>query len=361
MRISILGLALTSAWGNGHATTYRSLCQALHARGHTIRFLEKDVSWYRDHRDLPDPPFCTVTLYEEWIETRSWMEETIAQSDLVIIGSYFPDGLAAAHELFARAQCPVFFYDIDTPVTLQRLRTHGETEALCVADVPRYDAYLSFTGGPVLQQLEQQFGARRAMPLFCSVDREAHQPQAVAEEFGCTLSYLGTYSGDRQAKLEELLLAPAEVMRAHRFVVAGAQYPESTAWPTNVRRFEHVPPPEHASFYSSSAWTLNLTRESMVTAGWSPSVRLFEAAACGAAILSDSWPGLDQLLTPGREVMVVHSRQDVFAALSEMTDKDRVAMGEAARLRVLAEHTSEHRARELEEIVQGVLSGTGRA
>ena len=132
MRISILGLALTSAWGNGHATTYRSLCQALHARGHTIRFLEKDVSWYRDHRDLPDPPFCTVTLYEEWIETRSWMEETIAQSDLVIIGSYFPDGLAAARELFARAQCPVFFYDIDTPVTLQRLRTpRGNRGTLC--------------------------------------------------------------------------------------------------------------------------------------------------------------------------------------------------------------------------------------
>ena len=350
MRISILGLTITSAWGNGHATTYRSLCQALHARGHRIRFLEKDVSWYRDHRDLPAPSFCDVTLYREWTETNRWLADAAASSDLVVVGSYFPDGIAAARHFFEHARCPVFFYDIDTPVTVDRLRTTGETEAIRAADVPGYDVYLSFTGGPILQELEGRFGAQRALPLYCSVDTESHQPQPPDSRFHCTLSYLGTYSADRQPKLESLLLEPARRLASDRFLAAGAQYPAGIAWPANLTRFEHVPPDEHSSFYCSSRFTLNLTRDSMVAAGWSPSVRLFEAAACGAAVISDQWPGLDRLLTPGKEILLAATGADVLRILRETTDAEREALGAAARERVLAEHSSVHRAIELEQI-----------
>ncbi len=353
MRISILGLTITSAWGNGHATTYRSLCQALDARGHSIRFLEKDVSWYRDHRDLPAPFFCEVQLYREWSETGAWLAEA-ASSDLIVIGSYFPDGIAAAAYLFQHARCPIFFYDIDTPVTVDRLCRAGETEALRAADIPRYDAYLSFTGGPILHELETRFGARRALPLYCSVDVEVHQPQPSDSRFDCALSYLGTYSADRQPRLESLLLAAARALSGERFLIGGAQYPPGIEWPANVMRFEHIPPHEHASFYCSSRFTLNLTRDSMVAAGWSPSVRLFEAAACGAAIISDKWAGLDEMLMPGREILLAASSEDVLRILRETGDAERKAMGAAARTRVLAEHSSAHRAVELEQIAASI-------
>ncbi len=351
MRISILGLTITSAWGNGHATTYRSLCQALHARGHSLHFLEYDAPWYRGHRDLPAPAFCEVTLYSEWPEAESWLAEAARTSDLVIVGSYFPDGIAAANFLFEHAHCPVFFYDIDTPVTVERLRNEGATEALRADQIPRYDAYLSFTGGPILDELGSRFGAQRALPLFCSVDPDAHRPQPVDERFRCALSYLGTYSSDRQPKLDSLFVEPALGTPGERFLLAGAQYPESIGWPDNVWRFEHVPPAEHPSFYCSSRFTLNLTRDSMVAAGWAPSVRLFEAAACGAAIISDRWPGLDELLTPGKEILLASTTDDVLRILRETTDSKREALGRAARARVLAEHTSAQRAAELETIV----------
>ena len=357
MKISILGLTITSAWGNGHATTYRSLCQALFARGHSIRFLEKDVSWYAGSRDLPHPEFCELTLYSEWPQANGWMRESGTESDLIIIGSYFPDGMEAARYFFQHARCPVFFYDIDTPVTLDRLKSTGETEALCAADIPRYDAYLSFTGGPILDELQDRFGAQRAFPLYCSVDPDAHQPQPVEPRFACSLSYLGTYSADRQAKLDALFVAAATALPETRFLLAGAQYPEALSWPDNVWRFPHVPPAEHSSFFCSSQFTLNLTRDRMVAAGWSPSVRLFEAAACGAAIISDSWPGLDQLLTPGKEILLASTTQDVVQLLRETDERERQALGAAARRRILAEHTSAARAAELERITSSVATG----
>ena len=352
VRISILGLTITSAWGNGHATTYRSLCRALYARGHSIRFLEKDVSWYRGHRDLPSPSFCQVTLYDAWAEALPLLQEIAIASDLIIIGSYFPDGIAAAAYLFEHARCPVFFYDIDTPITIERLRQHGSTEALRARDIPRFDAYLSFTGGPLLGEIESRFGAQRAVPFYCSVDPELHQPRPAGERFGCALSYLGTYSQDRQPKLERLLVAPAERLPAERFVLAGAQYPDTIGWPDNLWRWEHVPPSEHADVYCSSRFTLNLTRDHMVAAGWSPSVRLFEAAACGAAIISDVWSGLDHLLTPGEEVLLASETEDVIRLLKETTEEQRQRIGAAARARVLREHSSAARATQLERIVE---------
>jgi spore maturation protein CgeB len=354
MKISILGLTITSAWGNGHATTYRSLCQALAARGHSICFLEKNAPWYSEHRDLPAPSFCEVTLYGHWHEAAPWLAETVTGSDLIIVGSYFPDGIAAAQHLFEHARCPIFFYDIDTPVTVERLREEGETEAIRAIDIPRYDAYLSFTGGPILDELKARFGAQRALPLYCSVDPLLHQPRPNNPRFECALSYLGTYSADRQPKLEEMFVSPALQLPENRFLLAGAQYPPELSWPSNVWRFEHIPPAEHSSFYCSSRFTLNLTRDNMVAAGWSPSVRLFEAAACGAAIISDTWPGLDELLTPGKEILLAAGSLDILRILRETTESQRQALGAAARARILREHTSAQRAAELEGIALSI-------
>jgi len=351
MKIVIYGLTITSAWGNGHATTYRSLVRALARLGHKVRFIEKDVEWYRNNRDLPEPEFCSVRLYDDWAaEERSLVREA-ADSDAVMVGSYFPDAIAATRALLNAGHGPLLFYDIDTPITMSHLRASGRCEYLEVELIPHYSAYLSFTGGPILKELEDKFGSPQAVPFYCSVDPAHYRPRAVRREYRCDLSYLGTYAADRQPKLMDFLNSTARLLRDRKFIVAGAMYPEDVKWSRNVRRITHVSPPEHPAFYSSSRFTLNLTRDDMVAAGYSPSVRLFEASACGATILSDDWAGLSQFLTPGDEILLPRDAEEIADILSDMSDEQRLRIGDRARERILAEHTSLHRAREFEGIV----------
>jgi spore maturation protein CgeB len=338
-----LGLSLSSSWGNGHATTYRALIKALAARGHRVLFLEREQPWYAAHRDLRAPGYCSLRFYDGLAALESWRGE-IARADAVILGSYVPQGIEVARFLQAAATGAVAFYDIDTPVTVARLAEDG-CEYLAAALVPGFDLYLSFTGGPVLAEIERRFGAKAARPLYCSVDPEIYRPLAAGKRWD--LGYLGTYSADRQAKLEALLLEPARRAPHRRFVVAGAQYPDDIPWPANVERIEHVPPAEHPKFYSSLGWALNLTRADMVRLGHSPSVRLFEAAACATPVISDDWAGLDDFFRIGSEIVVARGAEEVLAALAS-PEATRHALGGAARGRALAEHTAARRAASLE-------------
>jgi spore maturation protein CgeB len=341
MRLVVLGLSLSSSWGNGHATTFRALLKAFAARGHDILFLERDVAWYRDQRDLADPTFCTLAFYDDLDDLARFTVE-IAEADAVIVGSYVPEGVAVGHFVQETAGGVTAFYDIDTPVTLAKL-ARGDFEYLDPAMIPGYDVYLSFTGGPTLALLEAKYGSPAARALYCSVDAAAYRPLGGALRWD--LSYLGTYSPDRQPTLERLLIEPARALPHRRFVVAGPQYPADIAWPVNVDRIEHLPPSEHAAFYSASRFTLNVTRTDMVAAGWSPSVRLFEAAACATPIISDRWEGLESIFVPGREIILAADAAQVATALE---GADARSLGQAAQARVLAEHTAAIRAAELD-------------
>ena len=353
MRIVILGLSITSSWGNGHATTYRALVAQLRARGHDILFLERDVPWYAAHRDLPAPAYCRTELYRDRFDLEQRFTEEVREADLVIVGSFVPDGVALGTWVVDTALGVTAFYDIDTPVTLRQLAS-GQCEYLSRELIPRYHLYLSFTGGPTLKRLEQEFGSPAARALYCSADPEIYQPQAVEARWD--LGYMGTYSPDRQPGLERLLLGPATGAPALRFLVAGPQYPEDLRWPDNVTRRAHVEPARHPWLYGSQRFTLNLTRADMVAAGWSPSVRLFEAAACGTPIVSDEWEGLETLLVPGQEILLARSSHEVLEILRDMPERERLAVGDRARRRVLAAHTSAHRAGELEGYVAELLA-----
>ncbi|MFL5897098.1 MAG: glycosyltransferase [Solirubrobacterales bacterium] len=350
MKIAFLGLSITSSWGNGHATNYRALVRELTARGHEVLFLERDVPWYASQRDLPEPPWGRTELYGSLEELEGHGDE-VAAADLVVIGSYVPEGVAAAEWVLERAGGAVAFYDIDTPVTLGKLR-RGDQEYLSPDLVGRFDLYLSFTGGPTLEVLEGEFGARRAIAFHCLVDPEAYRPLQAAPRWD--LGYLGTYSEDRQPVLERLLIEPARRSPGAEFALAGPQYPEGIEWPQNVERIEHVPPGDHPAFYASQRFTLNVTRAAMREAGWSPSVRLFEAAACGVPVISDRWDGLEEIFTPGEEILVADSAEDVVRHLAGTGEDRRLALGERARARVLAEHTAARRCELLEEEVAGV-------
>jgi spore maturation protein CgeB len=351
MKIVIYGLTVTSSSGNGHATTYRSLLRALVRLGHRIHFIEKDVEWYRSNRDLPHPEFCTVHLYDEWSTDGAKMLRVSDGADAVVIGSYFPDAIAATSALVERDAGPLLFYDIDTPITMAQLRANGRTAYLEAAMIPTYAVYLSFTGGPALRELEDDFGSPRAVPFYCSVDPDVYRRVSIDKRFACDLSYLGTYAVDRQTRLMQWLDGAAALLPERRFLVAGPQYPPETVWRKNVERIIHLSPREHPAFYSSSRFTLNLTRSDMIAAGNSPSVRLFEASACGAAILSDAWQGLEEFLTPGEQILLPRDGREVCDILLNITDEQRIRMGRGARERILAEHTSTHRARQFEDVV----------
>jgi len=343
MKIVVLGLSLSSAWGNGHAVTYRALLKAFAARGHEVLFLERQTPWYAEHRDVSDPPYARLEFYHDLEELQRWAGE-IAAADAVIVGSYVPDGAQVGHWAMLNAEGPVAFYDIDTPVTLANLQ-RGAADYISAEQIADYDLYFSFTGGPTLQRLEADYGSPAARALYCSADPEIYRP--VDTPLRWDLSYLGTYSPDRQPGLERLLLEPARRAPHLRFAVAGPQYPADIDWPPNVERLEHVLPADHPAFYSASRFTLNLTRADMVAAGFSPSIRLFEAAACGAPIISDLWQGIDVLFTPGEEIILAQTGDAVLAALT-MAEPERAALAAAARRRMQAAHTPAHRAETLE-------------
>jgi spore maturation protein CgeB len=355
LRIVVLGLSITSSWGNGHATTYRGLVRELARRGHDVLFLERDVPWYAQNRDLPDPPFGRTALYADLDALRSRHARAVGEADLVIVGSYVPDGVAVGDWVQATASGTTAFYDIDTPVTLAKL-ARGDTAYLASRQIAGYDLYLSFTGGPTLARLEREFGSPAARVLYCSVDPELYHPEAL--EPAWDLGYMGTYSDDRQPTVESLLLAPARAWPEGRFTVAGPQYPDGIRWPANVRYTPHLPPAMHRDFYNRQRFTLNVTRADMIAAGWSPSVRLFEAAACATPIVSDRWSGIETLLEPGREIFLADSPGEVLRLLRDLPEAERRAVGERARTRILAEHTAAHRAAELEGYVLELLPET---
>jgi len=346
----IFGLSLSSAWGNGHATTYRALIKGLAAEGHRVLFLERDAPWYAPHRDLPAPEFCEFELYDDLDRALDAHAARIARADAVIVGTYVPEGAALIDRLAARRPRRLCFYDIDTPVTLAGL-ARGEETHLAARQVPEFDLYLSFSGGRALERLERSWGARRAEALFCAVDPELYRPTGEPPRWD--LGYLGTYSPDRQPMLERLLLAPARARPDLRFVVAGPQYPDDIDWPANVERIEHLPPSDHAAFYSRQRLTLNVTRAAMVESGLSPSVRLFEAAACGTPILSDPWEGIEALFPPGEAILLASSEAEALEALA-LDEGARAGIAERARQIVLAAHTGQARARRLVELIEEI-------
>lgn len=352
LNIVILGLSITSSWGNGHATTYRALVRELVARGHDILFLERDMPWYAANRDLPEPPYGRTQLYGSLQDLKTRFTGAVREADLVMVGSYVPEGVLVGEWVTATARGVTAFYDIDTPVTLARLE-RNDREYLSAELIPQYHLYFSFTGGPTLDRLEQVWGSPRARALYCSVDPILYYPEPGVEKWD--FGYMGTYSDDRQPVLDKLMLEPARRWPEGRFVVAGPQYPAAIEWAANVERIEHLPPAEHRAFYNAQKFTLNITRADMVRAGYAPSVRLFEAAACGIPIISDYWEGLETFFKIDEEILISHTANDTLRYLRELSEAERLALGRRAQARVLAEHTAAHRAAELEKEVVELL------
>jgi spore maturation protein CgeB len=356
MKLVVFGLTVSSSWGNGHATLWRGLIAALARRGVRVVFYERDVPYYAEQRDLAELPAGELVLYRDWADVRSRARADLADADAAMITSYCPDAIPAARLLSSAFAGVSVFYDMDTPVTLARLEAGETVPYLPPEGLGGFDMVLSYTGGEALTALRRRLGARRVRPLYGHVDPAAHAPAPPDPRHAADLSYIGTYAADRQPAVEALFVAPARLRPQRRFVLAGSGYPKEFPWTDNIWFVRHLPPPEHPGFYAASRLTLNVTRRDMAAMGWAPSGRLFEAAACGTAILSDIWPGLDAFFEPGREILTAATTEDALAAL-DRSDAELKALGAAARDRVLAEHTSDHRAAGLLAELQAAFDG----
>jgi spore maturation protein CgeB len=351
MRLVVFGLTISSSWGNGHATLWRGLCRALAAQGHQVTFFEKDASYYAGARDYLQIPCGQLVLYRDWQDVIALARQELDGADAAILTSYCPDALFWK-ELVLESRALHVFYDLDTPITLGRLMRGEDVPYIGAGGLGDFDLVLSFTGGRALDLLRDELGARQVAPLYGHADPEVHRRIAPNATYRSDLSYLGTYAADRQRALVTLFVEPARVRPHFRFVIGGAQYPQQFPWSDNIHFVRHLPPGEHPAFFSSSRLTLNITRSDMAAMGWCPSGRLFEAALCGTPIVSDSWDGLDEFFEPDLEIITATSADETVAALDH-TDAELAGIAARARERVLSEHTSAHRARELVSLLDG--------
>lgn len=360
MKIVIFGLTISSSWGNGHATLWRGLCKALARLGHCVVFFERNRSYYESARDWHASPGTSLVIYEGWWETRDVIVRHLMDADVAIVTSYCADATAACDLILDFPHVLGVFYDLDTPVTLANLEAGEHVSYLGSRGLRDYDLVLSYTGGSALEQLQSLLGARRVLPLYGHVDPELHRPVDAAERYRADLSYLGTYAADRQRALEALFIAPARARAQLRFVMGGAQYPDSFPWSSNVYFVRHLPPEEHASFFSSSRLTLNVTREAMARMGWCPSGRLFEAAACRTPILSDDWDGIAQFYEPGEEILLAHDTDEALVAL-DLSPARIARIAQRAYERTLEQHTSHRRAKELIAVLEDAVNRRGHS
>src|SRR5262245_23590282 len=346
LRIVILGMSITSSWANAHANTYRGLMRELVRRGHQVLFLERNVPWFAQNRDLPSTRYGRVELYSDLDQLQRLYGNEIRSADCVIVGSYVPDGIAIGEWVTSVANGITAFYDIDTPVTLANIDLDA-----CLyinrSSLRKYHLYLSFIGGPILHRLEKMYGSPMARVLYCSIDPSSFFPEYQISRWG--LGYIGTYPDDRH--LNELLLKPARTWKDGRFVVAEPKYAESISWPTNIQRIEDLPPQAHRDFYNSQKFTLNVTGSDMVKIGYSPSIHLLEAAACATPIITDNWPGLESIFRPNHEILVAETADDVLRFVRDIPNVKRCEIGWNARRRVLREHTAAQRAEALERYI----------
>jgi spore maturation protein CgeB len=350
VKLVVFGLTISSSWGNGHATLWRGLCRALARRGHQVVFFERDVPYYAEHRDLAGTDDVTLILYREWGEVSGVVRRELSGADVAMVTSYCPDGVTA---MGAVAECDAIrvFYDLDTPVTLDRFKAGDAVPYLGPNGLADFDLVLSFTGGRALTELQTVLGARRVVPCYGHVDPRVHRPAKPVPWFRSDLSYLGTYSTDRQDALDRLFIEPARRAPESRFCLAGAQYPEAFPWTPNIFFVRHLPPADHAAFFGSSRLTLNVTRRAMAQMGYCPSGRLFEAAACGVPIVTDAWEGLESFFTPGEEIIVANDAEDTLGALRLPADVLR-RIATRARERTLDEHTADRRAAAMELAIE---------
>lgn len=352
LRISMFGSSLVSSYWNGAATYYRGVLRALAGRGHAIRFYEPDAFERQQHRDIADPPWAKVCVYQPGeAGVSNALRDAQQGSDIVIKAS----GVGVDDALLERevagmksSGCATAFWDVDAPATLERLQADPDDPFAKL--VPQYDIILTYGGGPRVISGYRALGARDCVPIYNALDPDTHHPVAPDPSYAADLSFLGNRLPDREARVHKFFFDPATRLPRRSFLLGGAGW---DAAPSNVRLLGHVPTAEHNAFNCSARLVLNINRDSMARFGWSPPTRVFEAAGAGACLVVDRWEGIEMFLEPGREVLVADDGEAVAEYVRSVGRSRAQAIGERARKRLLRQHTYSARALLIEAALQG--------
>lgn len=355
MRIAFFGSSLVSAYWNGACTYYRGIVRALDARGHRVTFYEPDAFERQAHRDIDDPPWAEVVVYEPSDERAvRAVVAGAAAADMVVKASGVGVFDTVLEEAVAELEGPEarVFWDVDAPATLASME--GDPENPLRELVPAYDMVFTYGGGQPVVDRYLALGARSCTPIYNALDPETHHPAPPRADLACALAFLGNRLPDREARVEEFFFRAAEALRSSAFILAGNGWEDRVAGLGNVRYLGHVAPGNHNALNRSALAVLNVSRESMAANGWSPATRVFEAAGAGACLVTDEWQGLEEFLAPGEEVLVARDGAEVAELLTELDPERARAIGEAALDRVRAEHTYDRRAEQVEAVLAGV-------
>lgn len=352
LEIAFFGSSLVSAYWNGAATYYRGIIRGLASHGHRVTFYEPDAFERQQHRDIPDPDWAKVVVYQTSSAEEVWQLVRQAKgADVVIKAS----GVGVHDDLLEEAVlellCPetqVIFWDVDAPATLERLVLNPDDPFHRL--VPRYDMILTYGGGKPVADVYLDLGAKSCISIYNALDPETHYPVPRKSRFRSDLAFLGNRLPDREHRVDEFFLKVAERMHQKRFLLGGSGWRDKGMAP-NVNYIGHVPTADHNAFNSSPKAVLNISRESMARFGFSPATRVFEAAGAGACIITDFWEGIDLFLKPGVEILVARDHHDVIDLLGNLSEGRATSIGQAARRRILSEHTYAKRVDQLEKLL----------
>lgn len=356
MRFAFFGSSLVSAYWNGAATYYRGLLKALAVRGHQIAFFEPDAFERQAHRDMDDPDWASVTVFPPTVEAMEGALKAAASADVLVKFSgvgVLDRELESAVVDMRRPERTVIFWDVDAPATLDSMAADPGDPLR--SHVPRYDAVLTYGGGDAVVSAYRRFGARLCVPIYNAVDPGTHHPVPREERFACDLAFLGNRLPDREARVDAFFIDAARRRPLERFLLGGSGWGDKSM-PPNVGYLGHVYTRDHNALNATAKAVLNVNRESMARYGASPPTRIFEAAGAAACIITDAWEGIEAFLEPGSEILTAEDGAEVASHVAALDMERSRAMGEAARRRVLAEHTYDHRALAVEALLDGRAS-----
>jgi len=351
LNIAFFGSSLVSAYWNGAATYYRGIVRALNERGHHVTFYEPDAYDRQQNRDMEDPEWAKVVVYEATEEAVFKCMEDAAAADVVVKAS----GVGVFDELLEREVLKlhtddrlVVFWDVDAPATLDRVHQNPEDQFLQL--IPQYDMILTYGGGDPVIKAYQALGAKKCVPIYNALDTFTHYPVAPEPRFACDLAFLGNRLPDREARVDEFFLKPAALEINKKFIIGGSGWSDKQMT-SNITYIGHVYTKEHNAFNCTPKAVLNISRESMARYGFSPATRVFEAAGAGACIITDYWEGIDFFFEPDKEILVAKDGAEVAAIVADLSAEKARAIGEAAYRKVLSAHTYSHRAGQLEQLL----------
>ena len=358
LKIAFFGSSLVSAYWNGAATYYRGMIRALHQRGHQVTFYEPDAYGRQQHRDIPDPDWAKVVVYDVGEDLSDPVSEGVylaledaQRADLIVKASgigVFDQLLEAAVLELRQSHNQIIFWDVDAPATLERLHSNPADAFLSL--IPRYDLVLTYGGGNPVITAYKALGAQECLPIYNALDPLTHHPVLPESRFAGLLGFLGNRLPDREERVEEFFLQTAAELPQHGFVLGGNGWQDKPL-PANVNLVGQVYTRDHNAFNCTPQAVLNISRASMASYGFSPATRVFEAAGAGACLITDAWEGIELFLEPGREILVAEQGDDVVEHLRQLTPEQASTLGDRARCRVLAEHTYAHRAAQLEALL----------